>query len=191
MNVPDIETARLHFRRFTMDDWDALAELFSDPEVVRFLGDGKPPDKAECLAHLRNFIENYWTERRLGRWALIHKEDGKLIGYCGLRLLEGAPELTYVLAKAYWGRGLATEAARACLRYGFVELRLERIVAVTRPENVASQHVMEKLAMKCEGEKRFYGIDCIYYSISRQDYQPDASPYLLCFAPSNMTVEQD
>lgn len=182
MNIPDIETARLRFRRFTPDDLDDLARIFSDPEVVKFLGDGKPPTKHETIPHLHNFIERYWEEQRFGRWALIHKEDDKLIGYCGLRLLDEVhPELVYVLARDYWGKGLATEAARAGLRYGFEELKLEEIVAATRPENIASQHVMKKLGLKYEKRAFFYGIDCAYYSISRRDYRPDASYYRLHF----------
>lgn len=184
MNIPDIETARLRFRRFTPDDLDDLAQIFSDPEVVKFFGNGQPPAKSETLEHLNNFIGRYWEQQGFGRWALIHKEDDRLIGYCGMRLLNGTqPELTYVLAREYWGKGLATEAARACLRYGFEELKLGEIVAVTRPKNVASQHVMEKLGMKYEKRELFYGIDCVYYSIAREDFQIDASDYRLHFNP--------
>lgn len=184
MNAPDIETSRLRFRPFAPDDLDALAEIFGDREVVKFLGDGEAVTKAETVQHLRNFIERYWEQQRFGRWALIHKADDRLIGYCGLRLLNNEiPELTYVLARAYWGSGLATEAARACLRYGFEELGLERIVAATQPENVASQHVLEKLCMKYEGDKSFYGINCVYYSISRENYRRDDSYYRLHFHP--------
>lgn len=188
MNPPDIETSRLRFRRFTPDDLDALFELFSDREVVKYLGDGKPATKEETVQHLRNFIERYWEQQHFGRWALIHKADGRLIGYCGLRLLNDAiPELGYVLARAYWGNGLATEAALACLRYGFEELRLERIVAATRPENVASQHILKKLGMKYEGDENFYGINCVYYSIARENYRRDDSYFLLHDRPHSLT----
>lgn len=67
-------------------------------------------------------------------------------------MLEGTPELIYVLAKAYWGKGLAAEAAKASLRYSFEELKLERIVAVTRHENLASQRVMQSIGMSYEKE---------------------------------------
>ncbi len=90
-------------------------------------------------------------------------------------MLDDTPELVYLLAKPYWGMGLATEAAKACLKYGFEELQLEQIIAVTRHENVASRRVLERIGMKHEKDVRLYDIDCVYYSISRKSYQPGNS----------------
>ena len=177
MASPDIETARLLMRRFRDDDLDDLFGLFADPEVTRFLQDGPTPTREECLQHLANFRNRYWDEHDFGRWALIDKSDGALVGHCGLRLLKGQPELVYVLARSRWGRGLATEAARACLRYAFEHLKLERVVAVTRPPNAASRRVMARLGMTFEGERDFYGYDCVLYSVARADFKADDSPF--------------
>lgn len=179
MSAPEIETARLRLRQFREDDLDAFADIYSDPDVVRYLGTGAPASKDETAEHLSKLIANHWAEKRLGRWAVIDKADGRLIGLCGLRLLEGSPELVYLLSKSYWGRGLAPEAARACLRYAFEELRLERLVAITRPENTASRRVLDKVGLKYERNARFYDIDCVFYVITRDDYKPDDAPYLL------------
>lgn len=110
---------------------------------------------------------------------MIDKESGQFIGLCGLRMLEGTPELIYVLAKAYWGKGLAAEAAKASLRYSFEELKLERIVAVTRHENLASQRVMQSIGMSYEKEVRYYEIDGVGYAISREQFHTGDSSYML------------
>jgi len=179
MKVPEIETARLRLRRFTPDDLDAFAQIIADPDVMKYIGAGETFSVEGAKPHLKNFIEKYWESHSFGRWALIYKDSGTLIGHCGLRMLEGTPELVYLLAKLYWRTGLATEAARACLRYAFEELGLETIVAVTKPENSASRRVLEKIGMKYERDARYHEIDCVYYSVTRESYQPNDSYYLL------------
>jgi ribosomal-protein-alanine N-acetyltransferase len=91
-----------------------------------------------------------WKQHGFGRWALIHKPDKKLIGWCGLAPLDKTDEIEigYGIAKEYWGRGLTTEAAAATIRYGFEELKLNQIVAVAMPENIASRRIMEKIGMR-------------------------------------------
>lgn len=172
--MPQIETSRLRLRMFTPDDLDDLERLFSDPEVMLYLGveAGKTLSREETEEALSSFIQG-WHQRGFGRWAVILKETKRFIGLCGLKLLEGQPELIYVLEKQYWGKGLATEAARAALRYGFEEVKLERIIAVTRPENVASQRVMQRLGMKWEGEGRYYGVEGVGYSITEEEFEKE------------------
>jgi ribosomal-protein-alanine N-acetyltransferase len=106
-------------------------------------------------------------------WAVIHKADGKLIGRCGLCFLDKTPEveLGYLLDKSYWRRGLATEGSHASLKYGFEVIRLEKIVAIAKPENIASRRVMEKVGMKYEKDAYFYNTNVVYYAISRDVYQ--------------------
>jgi ribosomal-protein-alanine N-acetyltransferase len=178
--MPEIETARLRLRMFTSDDLDDLARLFSDVEVMTYLGveAGKTMARDETAEVLDSII-NGWRKRSFGRWAVIHKEIDQFIGLCGLKMLEGEPELIYVLEKAYWGQGLATEAARATLRYAFEEAKLERIVAVTRRDNVASQRVMKSIGMKFEREGRYYDVEGLGYAISRAEFQPNNSFYIL------------
>jgi RimJ/RimL family protein N-acetyltransferase len=178
--MPEIETSRLRLRLFTPDDLDDLERLFSDPQVMLYLGveAGKTLSRAETEEMLRGIIK-VWHERGFGRWAVIQKETYRFIGLCGLKLLEGQPELIYVLEKAFWGQGLATEAARAALRYGFEEVKLERIVAVTRRENVASQRVMRSTGMKWEGEGRYYGVEGVCYAITGEEFEADDSLYIV------------
>lgn len=181
--MPEIETARLRLRMFTPSDLDDLMLIFGDPDVMRYLGieAGKTVPREEVEVTLKKMIE-FWAKNGFGRWAIINKEDGRLIGLCGLRLLDGAPELVYAIAKAYWGRGLATEAARASLRYAFEHLQLERLVAVTRHGNTASIRVMKKIGMSYEQEVNHYGVDGVCYVANRAEFEIDDSPYILTHA---------
>jgi len=176
--MPEIETARLYLRMFTLDDLNELAPIFADADVVRYLGTGKPVGRAETETALASMIR-HWEQHGFGRLAVIHKEERKLIGFGGLRSLFGIPELVYLLAKPYWGVGLATEIARASLKYGFEERRFGHIVAVTKPENLASQRVMEKVGMHFEKYARYYDIDVVQYTLSREEFRPGDFSYIL------------
>jgi ribosomal-protein-alanine N-acetyltransferase len=119
----------------------------------------------------------HWEQHGFGRWALIERQSKKLIGWCGLLYLDNTEEVEigYGLAKVYWGKGLASEAAADTMKYGFEQLALARIVAITYPENLASQRVLEKLGMKYVMQARFYNTDVRYYAISRDEYRASLS----------------
>ena len=183
IHMYELETSRLRLRQFTMDDLDDLARLFADPDVVRYLGkDGKPVEREETEQALASMIR-HWERHGCGRWAVINQADGRLIGSAGLRLYEGVPELVYLLDKDYWGRGLATEIARACLRFGFEELNQDLIIAFVRPLNRASHRVLAKVGMSRKGETVCFGIDVVEYAIAKPDYRPEGSDYRLLSAP--------
>ena len=175
----EIETSRLRLRRFLPSDLDALAGLMGDPDVMRFIGREvgrtlSPAEAEELLAHLLS----EWDRRGFGRFVVLDKETGQFIGLCGWKTLEGAadkPELLYLLGREHWGRGLAVEAAAACLRYGFGELGMTRVVALTRPDHHVSRRVLEKLGMRCEGEGVYYGIQAVCYAVTRAEFRPDTS----------------
>lgn len=178
--MPEIETTRLRYRMLSPHDLDDLFVIFRDPDVMKYLGiePGTIPSREETKSLLGRMIE-FWTVHGFGRWAVVNKEDGKLIGICGFRLLDSRPELFYLFAKASWGKGLATEAARAVLRYGFEELGFEQIVAAIRPANIASLRVITKIGMRYEMEISHAGIHAVCYVATRGDYQPDDSPYFI------------
>jgi ribosomal-protein-alanine N-acetyltransferase len=92
-----------------------------------------------------------------------------MIGFCGLQPLDATTEIEigWWLARAWWGKGLATEAAREALRDGFQRARLERIVSIAMRENVASTHIMEKLGMKYERESTHRGVPVVLYSVTK------------------------
>jgi RimJ/RimL family protein N-acetyltransferase len=176
--MPDIETDRLLLRMFCPEDLDELATLFRDPEVMRFVGEGQPVDREEADKALQSIIR-HWQAHGFGRWAAVDKQTREFIGFGGLRSLFGTPEVVYHLATAHWGKGLATELARASLRFGFEDRKFERIVAIAKPLNASSIHVMEKLGMSYEKHDSYYGIDVVQYGISSEGFKWDGSAYLL------------
>lgn len=172
MTVPEIETERLRLRRFRPDDLAALTPILCDPAVTQYIGAGLPVRSGEVPHHLQQLTEKYWTEYGFGRWALVYRETGELTGYCGLRVNEGQPELHYLLGRAWWCAGLATEAARACLDYAFTKLRLTEVIALVRPENTASVRVLKKIGMQqAKRQQQFFGHNFHYYVISAADFQ--------------------
>ncbi len=162
-------------RRFTMDDFDDFSLVCSDPEVMKYLEEGKPLSKEEILFHLEIYIQNSHRPHGFGRWAIVSKESDEFIGFCGLTLHHDLPELVFLLKKEYWGRGLASEASAASLWYGFELLQVDFIVALTRPENFAARRVLEKIGMKYDRDDVFSGIYCAVYSLAREAYRA-ASP---------------
>jgi ribosomal-protein-alanine N-acetyltransferase len=173
-----VETSRLRLRAFTPADLDELHLITRDPEVMRYIGDGHPLTREETERNLSRIICAF-RRRGFGRWALVRKETGALAGYCGLSRgsEEFGVELAYLLAKSEWGKGLATEAASAALRYGFERLGLGAIAALTRPENARSRRVMERLNMKYVRDGNYHGYSCVWYSVSRDEWRPDGSMY--------------
>lgn len=166
LTAPEIETARLRLRAFKPGDLDELFLVFGDAQVMRHLSGGKTRSREETEAGLLRTIEG-WQRRGFGLWAVTVKESEEMIGYCGLILLDGTTEIevAYGLARAHWGKGYATEAALAALRFGFEQLKLERIVAVVNPENAPSRRVLEKLGMTYVKMAHHYDADLMYYEL--------------------------
>ncbi|HEX8723585.1 MAG TPA: GNAT family N-acetyltransferase [Pyrinomonadaceae bacterium] len=173
-----LETARLRLRMFRPEDLDAMSEITRDPEVMRFIGHGHPMTREETRANLETILAAF-RRRGFGRWALELKETGGLVGYCGLSGGHGGAgvELAYMLARGAWGRGLAQEAGRACLRYGFERLGLDAIAGLTFKDNLRSRRVLERLGMTFVGDAHYYGFDCVHYQVARADWRADGSPY--------------
>jgi ribosomal-protein-alanine N-acetyltransferase len=173
-----IETDRLRLRIFRPDDLDHLAALFADPEVVRYVGDGKPIGREESDRALQSIIQ-HWHKHGFGRWAVEDKVTGEFVGFGGLRSLLEQPEVVYHFAPAHWGKGLATELATASLRYGFETHGFDRVVAIAKPENTASIHVMEKLGMHFEARTSYYDIEVVQYAITRAEFKLTNATFIL------------
>jgi RimJ/RimL family protein N-acetyltransferase len=161
-----MRTERLLFSPWTESDWLALKPIATDPEVMRYISEGLPwPDD-----RIQGFVARQMTclrERGFCTWSLLEPATDQMIGFCGLQPLANTPdiEIGWWLARSHWGRGLATEAARAVLRDGFERAGLDRIVAVAQPGNGASRRVMEKLGMRYECDTQHKGVDVVLYAI--------------------------
>ena len=151
---PAIQTSRLSFRDFTVDDYDAVHAYGSDPDVTRYTAFG--PNTPEQTKGFLQFVsgESSQTDRATYSFALIHKQTNKLIGSCGLRRTDTTgPQysLGYVLHKDWWRQRLASEAIGALIKFGFDELRAHRLWAHVFLGNTASERLLQKLGFRYEG----------------------------------------
>ena len=153
MNVI-IETGRLLLRTFTIEDAPLIYELNLDPDVIRYTFDPiKDIDQAREV--LENTILPQYALYNHGRWATHLKQNLDFIGWCGLKARPERKEidLGYRFSKKFWGKGYATEAAFACIKYGFEKLNLGRIVGRAVPDNIGSLKVLENCGMTYIGEE--------------------------------------
>lgn len=159
-----LRTDRLFLRPVAESDLIEYVELFSDPAVMRFVGleAGSLLSFQEIVELHRNAI-NTWNERGFGRWSMFDGETGEFIGFCGFRSEKGEPELICMMHEKFWGKGLASEAAAACLKYGFEWLGFTKVKAFTRPSHIQARKVLSKLNAFFIGCVDFYGVEGATY----------------------------
>lgn len=150
-----LETNRLILRHQEPGDLERLYALYCDPEVTKYIPDA-PRNYDETLKELEWYLNGHPKWPKLGLWGTVYKGTGEFIGRCGLLpwTLDGQDEVevAYLISKAYWGKGLGTEAARAILDYGFEQLNLPRLICLIDKDNLASKRVAEKIGMTFEKE---------------------------------------
>jgi ribosomal-protein-alanine N-acetyltransferase len=170
-----LETSRLLLRRFTQDDLDALAELMSNAQFMRFSTGSF--SRAQTEAFLERIFAGY-RDRQPSQFAVIHRADKKLIGYCGFfrQIVDDVEEIEigYRLDSEYWNQGLATEAARAVRDHAFNDLELDHVISLIHPDNVASRRVAEKVGMIPEKKTTFKGFPTVVFGIRRPTPAGDA-----------------
>jgi [ribosomal protein S5]-alanine N-acetyltransferase len=171
-----LETPRILLRQFSTNDLDALAALMSDAQFMRF--STGPYSREQTEAFLERIFAGY-RDQLPSQFALIHRADKKLIGYCGFfrQIVDNIEEVEigYRLDSGYWGRGLATEAARVVRDHAFNDLNLGHVVSLIHPGNTASRRVAEKNGMTAEKETTFRGLPAIVFGIRRPTATRDAA----------------
>ncbi|HWS56158.1 MAG TPA: GNAT family N-acetyltransferase [Pyrinomonadaceae bacterium] len=167
-----IETERLRIRRLRDEDLDGLYEVCGDPELMRYVGDGRPLTREQTRRWIEKSQGNY-ERHGFGCAAVVLKDGGRFAGYCGLVYGHGGAdvEIIYALKREFRGAGLAGEAARAVIEYGFAECGLSRIVATIDPANAASVRVADKLGMTHREDRLDeHGLPEAVYAVDRTDY---------------------
>lgn len=161
--IPVVETERLLLRPWRSSDVERMRQINSDPEVRRWLGVN--PDQTE--ARMKAWLE-HWQRHGYGHWALEESGSGDFIGRVGLihqdewTASEHDAEIGWTLASSAWGNGYATEGARAALDFAR-KIGLRRIISITRPDNVRSQAVMERIGLTYRGATHWHGYDQVWY----------------------------
>lgn len=159
------ETARLILRELHPSDAQSFYDLNVNPKVIRYTGNTAFGDLAEAKAFLENYQD--YSQNGYGRWAVIHKDSGRFIGWCGLKF-EGETQQTDIGFRFFeeeWGKGYATESAAMCLQVGFEQFYLRTIVGRAMKENIASIKVLEKIGLRYEKEITLAGIEAVLYQI--------------------------
>jgi len=166
-----LETERLILRMFRESDTDAYAEMMADPEVMRFLG-GRPLPRAEAWRSMALML-GHWQLRGYGFWAVEERASGEMVGRVGCWRPEGWPglEVGWTLRRSFWGRGYATEAARASVDYAFTALEQARVISLIAPENAGSIRVAERLGERPAGEWEVFGTKVIVYAVGREEWR--------------------
>lgn len=164
------ESARLYLREFERSDAQAMYDLNTDTDVVRYTGDRA----FESVEEANDFLVQYeqvYKSQGFGRWAVVLKESNEFIGWCGLKQHEEYIDLGYRYFQKDWGKGYATEAAQATIEYAFNDLDLKVLVGRVAPQNIGSIKVLEKLNMQFWKKAPCGDFDdSHYYRIEKQDY---------------------
>jgi RimJ/RimL family protein N-acetyltransferase len=150
-----------------MADMLALREIWRNEQVRRFLGGVV---SQEVIDGKIASIEQHWVEHGFGQWAISEMETDQIAGLCGLHRSEEGVELSYMFFPAFWGRGLATEAASASLNHGFRTLAFERIVAITQEANHSSCRLLEKVGMRYTHTLWRFDAAQRFYELARLDW---------------------
>lgn len=164
-------TNRLILREFDVTDAKTMFDLNSDEEVLKYTGD----KQFDSLDEAKKFFENYpdYEQNGFGRWAVVLRENKETIGWCGLKKnTDETIDLGYRFFKKEWNKGYATEAAKACLDFGFEVLEMPEIVANSDKNNGGSIRVMEKIGMKFDQELNHDGIEnAVRYKLTLPNQQ--------------------
>lgn len=170
----NIESDRLIFRHYVDADFSFLHGMAADPEMMKYVGNGKTRDKDGVLRFLYWVYQGYKEDPETGLFLLERKSDGKPVGHAGLvpQKVDDAEEweIGYWVAKDYWGEGYATEAARSLRDYAIDKLGKERVVSLIHPDNKASQRVAENCGMKLEKESLISGRNAYVYAIHKEEW---------------------
>jgi ribosomal-protein-alanine N-acetyltransferase len=168
MLIPTLETPHLILRAWTPDDVDPLFKILQEADILKYF-----PPTIFTLERTCNYINHqlkHWQERGYGHWAVILKEDSRVVGWAGLEYLPDTEEneVAYLLSHQVWGCGYATEAARAAMKYGFHNASLSAIIGLVHPENMGSIRVLEKCGLTFVDRKVYWGLEMRLYWMERR-----------------------
>ena len=162
-----LKTSRLYLREMTSEDAESAYKLNLDWDNIKYTGD----EPFESIEEAEKFLKNYNHYRvyGFGRWAIIDKNSDMFLGWCGLKYTPELDEydIGFRLFKEHWNKGIGSEAAKACIDYGFSKIGLTRIVGRAMKENVGSIRVLEKIGLQYLGEYNFDGESGVIYEINR------------------------
>lgn len=167
-----IETDRIFLRPFSIDDIEPFAKICANPNVMRYIGDGKPVSRDVIAEKIPEWIALY-EQQKYGLMALILKETDVLIGFCGL-IHQTVDEIKYIelgyrLDEAYWGKGIATEAAIAVRNYAFNVLNIPMLISIIHHQNDASKRVAKKVGLQLMKQTNFKNVLVDVFFLTKEE----------------------
>ena len=166
--IPSIQTFHLILRSLQSNDAKVMYQIYQTEGVLRYFPNPSPPS----LEKVERFItgqQAHWEKYSYGNWGIVPKDKSETIGWAGLQYLPelDETEVGFLLDKPFWGKGYATEAAQACVRFGFEEIKLNHLIALVHSENLASRRVIEKCGMSYMNTLTLWGIELMRFRIER------------------------
>jgi ribosomal-protein-alanine N-acetyltransferase len=164
VTIPTISTPRLLLRSWTLEDAPALLQVLQEPDIFRYFPPSPPPTLEKTGRYIAHQLA-HWQERGYGHWAVATQADGQVVGWNGLEYLPETDEteVAYLLSRQVWGRGLATEAARAAVEFGFGTCILSAIIGLVHPDNAGSIRVLEKSGLTFSNRAVYWGLEMLRY----------------------------
>jgi RimJ/RimL family protein N-acetyltransferase len=166
VNIPTLQTPHLDLRPWTPEDANAWFELLQEEEILYYFPNQAPPPREKADRYIAHHLEQ-WEKHGYGHWAVVTRQDGQVVGWNGLEYLPDLEEteVAYLLSKRVWGRGYATEAARAAIQFGFEVGGLNSIIGLVHPENIASIRVLEKCGLIFTDRINLWNLELCRYRI--------------------------
>ena len=164
-----IKTKRLILRELNLIDAKDFYNLNNNPNVIKFTGNVAFKDEEEAKDFLLNYKD--YELNGYGRWAVVLKETNRFVGWCGLKFdpLEQETDIGFRFFEEEWNKGYATESALACVKYGFENLKLNRIIGRAMKDNIASINVLKKIGLQFEKFTELNGKEAVIYKIEKSN----------------------
>ncbi len=174
-----VETERLILRELLPTDDKGMFELDSNPEVHKYLGNNPVNNISQCITTIEDIRKQY-LDKGIGRWAVIEKTSGEFIGWSGLKLMTteinnhtNFYDVGYRLIPKFWGKGYATESAKASIEYGFTKMNIMDIIGIAYVDNIKSRRALEKCGLRFREQFLFplLNTKCDWLSISKEEWE--------------------
>lgn len=172
-----IETERFYIRPLVAEDVAGIFELDNNPNVHTYLGNNPIQTLADAENVIR-LIQKQYEDLGIGRWAIIEKSTGNFVGWTGFKYIItpinnhiNYYDLGYRLIERYWGKGIATETAKACLKYAFDTLGLTEVYGICDVDNVGSRHILQKCGLKLLETFDYDGVPHYWMKIEKEDWK--------------------
>jgi RimJ/RimL family protein N-acetyltransferase len=170
MDIPTLHTPHLVLRPWAPADADRLYEILQEPGIFQYFPRTDPPPRPWADKYIAHHLKQ-WQEHNCGHWAVVEEASERVVGWNGLEYLKELDEVevAYLLSHEVWGKGFATEAARAAVQYGFETMKLPAIIGLVHPENAGSIRVLEKCGLAYVDQIHLWDADLLRYRAHAKD----------------------